>query len=56
MSWIKELTPSQKRREREVDAAASYLWECLQTFSDKKIVWLAEKCSEIDSYKKKDVS
>lgn len=37
----------------EVAAAKDYVQECLYTFSDKKIIWLAEKCIEIDNYKRK---
>jgi hypothetical protein len=37
----------------EAQAAEDYLHECLHNFSNKKIIWLAEKCIEIDNYKRK---
>jgi len=41
-------------RKSEAEIALEYIYECLCVFSDKKIIWLAEKCYEIDSYKRKN--
>jgi len=47
-------TPSEERRRIEVEIAIEYIHECMYEFSDKKIIWLAEKCFEIDNYKRKN--
>ena len=38
-------------RQREAQIDSEYISECIQSFSDTKVIWLAEKCFEIDSYK-----
>jgi len=52
MSWP-EKTKRELELQEEAERASEYIHECLFTFSDKKIIWLAEKCSEIHSYKRK---
>jgi len=39
--------------EKEAEAARDFLSGCLYDFSDKKIIWLAEKALEIYNHKKK---
>jgi len=43
-------TPSEQMRANEVAAAREFLHACMFEFSDKKIIWLAEKASKISSY------
>lgn len=43
---------SKEQVKREAEAAGDYIQECMYKFSDKKIIWLAEKCIEIDNYKR----
>jgi|AntAceMinimDraft_18_1070375.scaffolds.fasta_scaffold27232_5 hypothetical protein len=52
MNWLNKKTPSEIRKKRESESALDYLFECLYGFSDKKIIWLAEKASDISNYKK----
>jgi hypothetical protein len=49
MSSIKQ----QLQLQQEAQAAEDYIHGCLCKFSDKKIIWLAEKCIEVDNYKRK---
>jgi hypothetical protein len=51
MSWD-DKSKRELDLQEEAQRASEYIHECLYVFSDKKIIWLAEKCAEIHNYKK----
>jgi hypothetical protein len=48
---MKYYYPSEIKRKQNADWDREYTQACLQEMSDAKIMWLAEECSRINSYR-----